>query len=197
MTKIIGICGGSASGKTTLANKLSKVLEPNASIVSLDNYYKNFKGILEELSSVNFDHPDSLDIELFVSHLKELKEGRSIQMPQYDYSIHSRKGETKRVDTTKYFIVEGLFLYNIGIPDHLFDYKIYINTPDDIRFIRRLIRDQEERARSVESIVNQYLTTVKPMHEAYVLPNKPLADHIFQGENYSTKEVEDLAEQIA
>lgn len=196
MAFIVGVCGGSASGKTTLARKLSKQLPNEVEVLSLDNYYKNFGGILEELSRVNYDHPDSLDISLFTEHIKCLKAGDDIDVPVYDYATHSRLKETKRISAGKIVIVEGLFLYNVGIPLDLFDLKLFINTPSDVRFIRRLIRDQEERERTVESIVNQYLATVRPMHDLYVAPNKDLSDLVFFGENYSLEDLKKLASKI-
>lgn len=196
MTHIIGVCGGSASGKTTLAKKLSRELGDSVNVLALDNYYKNFGGILEELSKVNYDHPNSLDIAFFTDHIKELKKGKSINVPVYDYATHSRLQNTTKIKAEKYIIVEGLFLYNVGIPLDLFDMKIFIDTPSDIRFIRRLIRDQEERARSVESIVNQYLATVRPMHDDFVSPNKKLADIVFKGQNYSKSDLEKLARKV-
>lgn len=196
MSLIIGICGGSASGKTTLSRKLSKELGSSVNILALDNYYKNFGGILEEMSKVNYDHPDSLDIPLFIEHIKALKKNKTIEVPSYDYATHSRLMESTKVKASKVTIIEGLFLYNIGIPSELFDYKIFMNTSSDIRFIRRLIRDQEERGRSVESIVNQYLATVRPMHDVYVSPNKTKADLVFNGEDYSAGDLKILATNI-
>jgi uridine kinase len=193
---IVGICGGSASGKTTLAKKLSKLFDCEVGILSLDNYYKNFSGMVEELSKVNYDHPDSLDITFFIEHIEALKEGRKIEVPVYDYENHGRKKETKSLQVNKLLIIEGLFLYNIGIPDELFDLKVFMDTPSDIRFIRRLVRDREERGRTVESIVNQYLATVRPMHDIYVAPNKKLADVVFKGAGYSHADLTKLADRI-
>ena len=196
MAKIIGVCGGTASGKTTLTQKLVKALGNNVSVVALDNYYKNFGGILEELSKVNYDHPNSLDLTLFTDHITSLRENCPVEIPIYDYATHSRTKETFQINSTDVIIVEGLFLYNIGVPIELYDLKIFMDTPSDIRFVRRLIRDREERGRDVESIINQYLATVRPMHDIYVTPNKELADVVFHGENYSNEELNLLLTQI-
>jgi uridine kinase len=193
---IVGICGGSASGKTTLAKKISKYFPDSVNVLSLDNYYRDLKGIVEELSKVNYDHPESLDVALFIEHVIALKKGKKVEIPQYDFSTHSRSDETIKLPGKSVTIIEGLFLYNIGIPVELFDLKVFMETPSDIRFIRRLLRDREERGRDVESIVNQYLATVRPMHDIYVAPNKKLADIVIYGDNYTTKDLESLVKSI-
>ncbi len=196
-SKIIGICGGTASGKTTLAEKIVKKLHDKANILSLDNYYRSFSGPLEELSKINYDHPRSLDIELFSSHIKALKEKKRINGPIYDFSVHSRSEKTIKFNSKDITIVEGLFLFNIGVPDEYFDLKIFMDTPADLRFIRRLIRDRNERGRSVESVINQYLDTVRRMHEKYVEPNKELADVVFEGAVYTNEDLDKLITRIS
>lgn len=196
MVKIIGICGGTASGKTTLAKKLVNDLNAQVSVIALDNYYKSFGGKQGELSDINFDHPNSLDLKLFLTHLHSLKNNKSIRVPVYDYATHSRSTKHLLLQPAQVIIVEGLFLYNIGIPQELFDLKIYIDTPSDIRFIRRLIRDRKERSRTVQSVIDQYLATVRPMHNIYVVPNRNLADVVFYGENYSCEDLADLIKTI-
>lgn len=193
---IVGICGGTASGKTTLAKKIARSLKNEANILSLDNYYRSFSGTLEELSKINYDHPKSLDIELFSNHIKQLKAYENISCPIYDFANHGRSPEKIEMTPKPVTIVEGLFLFNIGVPDELFDLKVYMDTPADLRFIRRLIRDREERGRSVESVINQYLDTVRRMHEKYVAPNRNLADVIFHGALYTDVDLNELVQRI-
>ena len=193
---IVGICGGTASGKTTLAQKIAHSLNNDANILSLDNYYRSFSGTLEELSKINYDHPKSLDIELFSRHIKQLKECKTVGGPIYDFANHGRAQEKIKLEPRSVTIVEGLFLYNIGVPDELFDLKVFMDTPADLRFIRRLIRDREERGRSVESVINQYLDSVRRMHEKYVEPNREISDVIFHGALYTGEDLQNLVSQI-
>lgn len=178
---IIGIAGGTASGKTTVAKILHERTLPIGSVAMLrmDDYYKdNTKLSLEERRQINFDHPDAYDIDLLMEHLKELKKGHSIQKPIYDFVVSNRMQETETINPGNVIIVEGILLFAIPKLRNLFDIKIYVETPDDIRFIRRLKRDIEKRGRSIESVVNQYLSTVRPMHETFVEPSKKYADLI-------------------
>lgn len=178
---IIGIAGGTASGKTTVAKILHERTLPIGSVAMLrmDDYYKdNTKLSLEERRQINFDHPDAYDIDLLMTHLKELKKGNSIEKPIYDFVVSNRMQETETINPGNVIIVEGILLFAIPKLRSLFDIKIYVETPDDIRFIRRLKRDIEKRGRSIESVVNQYLSTVRPMHETFVEPSKKYADLI-------------------
>lgn len=180
---IIGISGGTASGKTTLANQLVEHFGKKASFISLDFYYKDY--VCENLvdyAKINFDSPESIDIDMFASHLHDIKTGKDSCLPQYDFVTHRRNKETFFLRVTPIIVVEGLFLFN-AVPDSqaLFDLKIYTEAPDDIRFIRRLQRDIAERGRNVETVVSRYLSTVRPMHQKYVLPNKELSDVVFNG----------------
>lgn len=178
---IIGIAGGTASGKTTVAKILHERTLPIGSVAMLrmDDYYKNnTKLSLEERRQINFDHPDAYDIDLLMEHLKELKKGHSIEKPIYDFVVSNRMQETETINPGNVIIVEGILLFAIPKLRNLFDIKIYVETPDDIRFIRRLKRDIEKRGRSIESVVNQYLNTVRPMHETFVEPSKKYADLI-------------------
>lgn len=179
--KIIGIAGGTASGKTTIAKKLKKISEPygKVSMLRLDDYYKDAREkTLEERRKINFDHPDSIDIELLINHIKLLKEGKSIEKPIYDFVYSVRSEETETVEPSDVLLIEGIMVFVYPELLELFDMKIYVDTPDDIRFIRRLKRDIEDRGRTIQSVVNQYLTMVRPMHHTFVEPSKRHADII-------------------
>ncbi len=185
---IIGIAGGTASGKSTLANKLFDATKTKGSVLYLkmDDYYKRFPNIpVNEYGAKNFDHPDSYDIDLLTKHLNQLKQFLSIEKPIYDFVISNRTDKTEVVQPADVIIIDGIMtLADSRIRDCL-DIKIYVDTPDDIRFIRRLERDTVERGRTVESVINQYLNSVRPMHHAFVEPSKQWADIIVPigGEN--------------
>ncbi|MBR2891430.1 MAG: uridine kinase [Bacilli bacterium] len=179
--KIIGIAGGTASGKTTIAKKLKKISEPygKVAMLRLDDYYKDARDkSLEERRKINFDHPDSIDITLLIEHIEALKQGKSINKPIYDFVYSVRSEETELVEPSDVLIIEGIMIFAYPELINLFDMKIYVDTPDDIRFIRRLKRDIEDRGRTIQSVVNQYLTTVRPMHHTFVEPSKRHADII-------------------
>lgn len=180
-TTIIGIAGGTASGKTTLAKKVYEASQNYGSVIMirLDDYYKKIEGkTYEERTLVNYDHPDSYDSKLLIEHLNDLKNGKSINRPTYDFVNHNRSDETVLINPANVIIVEGIM--NFAIPELLkmFDIKIFVDTADDIRFIRRLKRDMRDRGRSAESVISQYLTTVRPMHLSFVEPSKRYADII-------------------
>ena len=178
---IIGIAGGTASGKTTLARKLYESTKKvgSVSILRFDDYYFKMDHLTyEERCKINYDHPDSFDIELLISHLKELKNGNSINKPTYDYVVHNRAKETELIEPSNVIIVEGILIFAIPALREMFDVKIFVDTPDDIRLLRRLKRDVEDRGRTIESVSTQYLETVRPMHEAFVEPSKKYADLI-------------------
>jgi len=174
----IGIAGGSGSGKTTVAQAILGDTNPGAvAYLPHDGYYKNLKDLAgSQRELVNFDHPDSLDTALLIEHLKELRSGRAIEMPVYDFTTHSRTQETRRVEPHPILLVEGILIFADRSLRDLFDIKIYVDTDPDIRFIRRLQRDINERGRSLESVIRQYLTTVRPMHLEFVEPSKRYAD---------------------
>ena len=184
---VVGICGGTGSGKTTLAkNIFSKVGETNALLISMDSYYKKKKGLsYEERCKVNHDHPDSIDMELLMTHLKDLKKGRSIKCPIYDFEMRNRSDEYILMDSKKIIIIEGILLFSNPELVDLLDIKVFVDTDADVRILRRLARDVKERGRTIDSVMTQYLTTVKPMHDKYIEPNKKLADVIVPegGEN--------------
>ncbi len=177
---IIGICGGTGSGKTTLARKIiDTVGRDNVILVEQDSYYRNLADMpLDERRQANFDHPDSIDSEMLVNHLKRLKDGLFVEMPIYDFKTHTRKRETEHIEAKPVVIVEGILIFAEPRILDLLDVKIYVDTPDDIRFIRRLQRDINERGRTVESVIAQYYATVRPMHFEFVEPSKRRADFI-------------------
>jgi uridine kinase len=184
---LIGIAGGTGSGKTTVANAIVKrVGEERIAILSHDSYYRDFVDLPKDIfERQNFDHPDSLESELFVRHLKALKQGMVVETPIYDFKVHRRAAETRRVEPRKVILVDGILIYAEPELRKLFDVKIYVDTDADIRLIRRLKRDIAERGRSVESVVTQYESTVRPMHMEFVEPSKRYADLIIPegGEN--------------
>ncbi|MBQ6400535.1 MAG: uridine kinase [Clostridia bacterium] len=173
----IGIAGGTGSGKSTFTNRLKEAFGDSVSVLYYDNYYRAHDDIpLEQRKTINYDHPDAFETELLIRHLRELKEGKTIQCPVYDYSIHNRTRETVEIRPTEVVLIEGIMvLQNEQVRD-LLDIKIYVEADADERILRRVIRDVKERGRDVEGIARQYLTTVKPMHYLYVEPTKYLAD---------------------
>jgi len=177
---IIGISGGTGSGKTTVAQKIIKsVGAENVVYLQQDAYYRNLGDMPIELRhKINFDHPHSLDNDLMMNHIEALRAGESIEQPTYDYATHSRKAETLRVEPRPVIIVEGILVLVDPQMRQLMDLKIFVDCDPDIRFIRRLDRDVHERSRSVESIILQYTTTVRPMHLQFVEPSKRYADII-------------------
>lgn len=176
---IIGIAGGTGSGKTTIAKKLYQSFSKDAVILSHDYYYKSHDNLpFEERCKVNYDHPDSLDTDLLVQHLAQLKNGETIMHPTYDFAAHLRNEKWEKTESARLIIVEGILIFTDKRLCDLCDVKLFVDTDADVRFIRRLRRDITKRGRTVESVVNQYLTTVKPMHEQFVEPSKAKADLI-------------------
>jgi len=187
MPFLIGLAGGTGSGKTTVANAIAKrVGEERIAILSHDAYYRDFVDLPKDvLDRQNFDHPDSLESELLVRHLKALKQGMVVETPIYDFKVHRRAAVSRRVEPRKVILVDGILIFAEPELRKLFDVKIYVDTDADIRLIRRLKRDIAERGRSVESVVTQYESTVRPMHMEFVEPSKRYADLIIPegGEN--------------
>ena len=178
-TMVIGIAGGTGSGKTTLTEKLKERFTSNVSVLYHDNYYKKHVGMTyDERSKLNYDHPDAFDNDLIIRDLKALREGKAIQCPVYDYTIHNRSDQTLEVKPTQVINVEGILIFAEPALRELMDIKIFVDTDADVRILRRVIRDVKERERTLDSVVSQYLTTVKPMHEAFVEPSKKYADVI-------------------
>ena len=175
----IGIAGGSGSGKTTLANKLAEFFSDSLSILRHDDYYKAQSDLtIEERATLNFDHPDAFDTALLIEHLDALRRGEDIECPIYDYSIHDRSEKTRTVKSTKVIVLEGILIFESPEILKRLDVKIFVDTDADVRIIRRIKRDVNERGRDLDSIISQYFNTVKPMHEAFVEPSKKNADII-------------------
>ncbi|MBR0305399.1 MAG: uridine kinase, partial [Lachnospiraceae bacterium] len=176
---VIGIAGGSGSGKTTLTNQIVSRFSDEVTVVTHDNYYKAHDDMTyEERSRLNYDHPNAFETELMIEHLKQLKKGESVECPIYDYTIHNRSKNTLTIAPAKVIIVEGILIFeNKELCDQM-DIRIFVDTDDDLRIIRRIRRDVMERARSLDSVINQYIDTVKPMHEQFVEPSKKNASII-------------------
>jgi len=177
---IIGICGGTGSGKTTIARKIvESVGAKSVVLVEQDSYYRNLSDMpLDERQQANFDHPDSIDSEMLMNHLKRLKQGQPIEMPVYDYKSHTRSEETEHIDPKPVIIVEGILIFAEPRVLGLLDVRVFVDTPDDIRLIRRLRRDINERGRTFERTLWQYEHTIRPMHFEFVEPSKRHADVI-------------------
>ena len=186
-TILLGIAGGTGSGKTTLANRLVDSFgSDEVSILRHDNYYKRHNEMCyEERTKLNYDHPDAFDTELLCEHIRMLKAGKPIHMPLYDYSAHNRSDRTVLVHPAPVIVLEGILIFAEPSLCELMDIKVFVDTDADVRILRRIIRDVKERGRSLDSVINQYLTTVKPMHEQFVEPGKRRADIIIPegGEN--------------
>ena len=185
---ILGIAGGTGSGKTTVVHQIINELpEAEVGVISQDSYYRANHGMsYEERSNINFDHPRAIDFELLVSHLKELKAGKTIEQPVYSFVTHNRTEDTVITHPRKVMIVEGiLILTNPELRD-LFDIKIFVHADSDERLIRRLKRDIAERGRDMEEVLNRYQTTLKPMHQQFIEPTKAYADIIIPNDKYNT-----------
>lgn len=183
---IIGIAGGTASGKTTIVNKLKQLFENDVELISHDCYYKAHDDMpYEERAKLNYDHPSSFDTDMMIADIKALKDGRTIYRPVYDFSIHNRVSETVKVEPKKVIMVEGILIFENKELRDLMDIKIFVDTDADERLMRRIVRDMKYRGRTIESIISQYQNTVKPMHEEFVEPSKKYADLIIPrgGEN--------------
>ncbi len=194
---IIGIAGGTGSGKSTLADNIKKEFAHNITMISHDYYYKAHPELpFEERTKLNYDHPDSIETSLLIEHLKELKKGNSIERPEYSFINHQREDKTVKVEPKKVIIVDGILIFENKELRDLMDIKIFVDTDADIRFIRRLLRDVQERGRTLDSVVTQYCTTVKPMHEQFVEPSKKYADIIVPEGGYNTVALNMIIEKI-
>ena len=183
---VIGIAGGSGSGKTTLMKNLVKRFGDDVAVLSHDNYYRAHDELpFEQRSKLNYDHPDAFDTEMMIAHLGLLKEGKAIECPVYDYTVHNRSNEVTIVEPRKVIIVEGILIFENKALCELMDIKVFVDTDADERLARRILRDVKERGRSLDSVLTQYTTTVKPMHDIFVEPSKRYADIIVPrgGEN--------------
>ena len=176
-TILIGIAGGTGSGKTTLTRHLKEHFGDSVTVIGHDSYYKLQEGkTYEERARVNYDHPSAFDTDLLIQHLKELKTGHAVQCPVYSYVEHNRTDETVTVQPNKVILVEGILIFQNPTLRDMFDIKIFVEADADVRILRRCLRDVEQRGRTLQSVVTQYLTTVKPMHEQYVEPSRKYAD---------------------
>lgn len=191
---IVGIAGGTGSGKTTFAQELQNTIADDCVIISQDSYYEAHRALsFEQRLKINYDHPDAFEDELLVAHLKKLRQGQKIQIPVYDFTAYTRSEETIPVSPQPIVIVEGILV--LANPDlrQLFDLKVFVDTDPDVRILRRLVRDVEERGRSLGSVHSQYLATVKPMHEAFVEPSKKYADLIVPEGGFNMVALETVA----
>ena len=195
---IIGISGGTGSGKTTVANRiLESVCAREVVFIQQDSYYRNLKDLPLDFRQVaNFDHPDALDNELLIHHVRKLKNGEAIDLPIYDFKTHSRLNETRTVDPKPIVIVEGILIFSEPRLLELMDIKVFVDTPDDIRFIRRLRRDIAERGRTLDSVIEQYTATVRPMHMQFVEPSKRYADVIIPEGGHNLVSIDLLSGKI-
>ena len=176
---MIGIAGGTGSGKSTFTNRLKEHFGDDVTVIYHDNYYKSRDDMTyEERTKVNYDHPDSLETELLIEHLKMLKEGNSVECPIYDFTQHNRSNKSYTIEPSKIFLIEGILIFSDEKLRDLFDIKVFVEADADERILRRIIRDVKERGRDLNNIMEQYLTTVKPMHALYVEPTKNTADII-------------------
>lgn len=194
---IIGITGGSGSGKSTVTKEICNQFNENLAILEMDSYYKDQSHLTpEERVKTNYDHPDAFDTELLVEHIKMLSNGEAIEKPIYDFTIHNRVEETIRVEPKGIIIVEGILVLNEEMLRNQLDIKIYVDTDADVRFIRRLVRDIEERGRSMESVIDQYLGVVRPMHMQFIETTKRYADVIIPEGGYNRVAIDLITSRI-
>lgn len=176
---MIGIAGGTGSGKSTFTNKIKERFGDDVTVIYHDNYYRRRDEMTyEERTKVNYDHPDSLETDLLIEHLKMLKMGKSVECPIYDFTQHNRSNKTYTIHPSKVFLIEGILIFSDERLRDLFDIKVFVEADADERILRRIVRDVKERGRDIDNIMEQYLTTVKPMHSLYVEPTKTTADII-------------------
>lgn len=194
---VIGIAGGTGSGKTTITKKLIQRFGNDVSVIYHDNYYKAHHDMpYEQRAMLNYDHPDAFDTEMLVDAVRALKRGEAVSCPVYDYSIHDRTEETVTVHPAKVVIVEGILIFQSRELCREMDIKIYVDTDADVRILRRIVRDVRDRGRSLDSVVNQYLITVKPMHEQFVEPSKRNADIIIPEGGHNQVAMEMVMERV-
>jgi uridine kinase len=195
---VIGMAGGTGSGKTTVAREiLKRVGTAPISLIQHDAYYKDLGNLPPAQRALqNFDHPDALENDLLITHLKELKAGRPVEIPVYDFTTHTRTGQTQRVEPYHVILVEGILIFADQALRDLMDVKIYVDTDADIRFIRRLQRDLADRGRTMDSVIHQYLATVRPMHEEFVEPSKRYSDIIIPEGGFNEVAMDLIATRI-
>lgn len=184
---LIGLCGGSGSGKSTVTEQLyANTGSERCTVIRQDNYYKDQSHLsFEDRQKTNYDHPFAFDNDLFIEHLKLLREGKSVDMPEYDFSVHNRKKETIRLQPKDIILIEGILLFSEPRILELLDMRIFVDTDSDVRILRRIKRDMKERARSLDSVIDQYMATVRPAHLQFVEPSKRYADIIVPEGGYN------------
>lgn len=193
----IGIAGSTGSGKTTITRLLSERFGKDVSVIYYDNYYKAHDDLTyDERAKINYDCPDAFDTELFLEDVAKLKRGEDVLCPVYDYTVHNRSNQTLLIKSAPVILLEGILLLSDERIRDLLDIKIFVDTDADVRILRRIMRDVKERKRSLESVVEQYLTTVKPMHEMYVEPSKRYANIIIPEGGHNMVAVNMLMERI-
>lgn len=194
---IIGIAGGTGSGKSTLADNIRKEFANNITMLSHDYYYKSNSHLsFDERKKLNYDHPDAFDTDLLIEHLNKLKKGEVIYRPNYSFVTHLREEQTVEVVPKKVILLDGILIFENKELRDMMDIKIFVDTDADIRFIRRLVRDVSDRGRTLESVIEQYTTTVKPMHEQFVEPSKKFADIIVPEGGYNHVALNMIIEKI-
>ncbi len=194
---IVGISGGTGSGKTYIADKIKKTLGDEIIVLTEDAYYRDLSHLTKEKrAKVNFDHPESIEFTLLKKHLLSLKRYESIEVPQYDFSTHTRVPSVKKIKPKAIVLVEGILLLAVPEIRDLFNLKVYVNTDDDIRFLRRVVRDISERGRTVDSVCGQYLETVYPMFQKFVKPSKRFADVVISGSDDNSSAIDLLISKL-
>jgi len=195
---VIGIAGGSGSGKTTVAQEILQRVGPDRiAFLQHDSYYKDLSGLPPaQKAEVNFDHPNSLETELLAQHIASLRDGKPVEVPIYDFSTHSRTSQTYTVRPRMVILVEGILIFTEAALRNMFDVKIFVDTDSDLRFIRRLERDITERGRTTESVIKQYQATVRPMHMEFVEPSKRYADVIIPEGGHNTAALDMVVARI-
>ena len=194
---VIGIAGGTGSGKSTMIQKIKEEFHDNITILSHDFYYKRHDQLTyEERTKLNYDHPDAIETDLMIEHVRQLRQWKTVERPVYDFTIHNRVDETVEVYPAKVVVVEGILIFENQELRDLCDIKVFIDTDADVRILRRILRDVSERGRTLDSVITQYLTTVKPMHEQFVEPSKKHADIIVPEGGYNRVALEMLNERI-
>lgn len=196
-TIFIGIAGGTGSGKPTLTEHLKQHFGDDISVVHHDSYYKYQDRPFEERCKQNYDHPDAFETDLMVEQLKELKAGKAIRCPVYSYADHQRTSETELIQPSKVVIVEGILIFQDPRLREMLDIKIFVETDADVRILRRALRDVRDRGRTLESVITQYLTTVKPMHEQFVEPSRKYADIIVLEGGHNLVALDMIMQRIA
>lgn len=197
-TLLIGISGGNGSGKSTVTKKLVELIkEENVAVIEEDSYYKDQSNIsFEERVKTNYDHPFAFDNKLLIEHLKDLKSGKSIDKPLYDFELHNRKKETLLVEAKEVVILEGILILSEEEIRDLLDIKVFVDTDSDVRIIRRILRDIKERGRSLDSVIYQYMKTVRPAHLQFIEPSKKYADIIIPEGGYNDVAIDLIYQKI-